>query len=180
MKEIIGDDYPTYDESVNMTLREKGHYSSNIPARDFCDDEEKMADFNKLTKQEFLDSYSYLTEEEYQLTMNQVKLLQEEKDISKSNMERLIKENLELKHRLSCIAEEILIISNHIEDNCNKKFIKPSLNLDGSINAYEAWHNISNIQIALDLNNNISLEWGSTLKGELTQDQIMEMEQQIR
>ena len=180
MKEIIGDDYPTYEESVNMTLREKGHYSSNIPARDFCDDEEKMADFNKLTKQEFLDSYSYLTEEEYQLTMNQVKLLQEEKDISKSNMERLIKENLELKHRLSCIAEEILIISNHIEDNCNKKFIKPSLNLDGSINAYEAWHNISNIQIALDLNNNISLEWGSTLKGELTQDQIMEMEQQIR
>ena len=74
MKEIIGDDYPTYEESVNMTLREKGHYSSNIPARDFCDDEEKMADFNKLTKQEFLDSYSYLTEEEYQLTMKIVDL----------------------------------------------------------------------------------------------------------
>ena len=57
-KEIIGDDYPTYEDSVNMTLREKGHYVCNIPATDFTDDEEKMADFNKLTKQEFLDSYS--------------------------------------------------------------------------------------------------------------------------
>ena len=180
MKEIIGDDYPTYEESVNMTLREKGHYSSNIPARDFCDDEEKMADFNKLTKQEFLDSYSYLTEEEYQLTMNQVKLLQEERDVSKNNIERLIKENFELKHRLSCVADDILIISNHIEDNCNKKFKKPSRNLDGSVNAEEAWHNISNIEIACNLNNNAPLEWGSKAKGELTQDQIMEMEQQIR
>ena len=139
-----------------------------------------MADFNKLTKEEFLDSYSYLTEEEYQLTMNQVKLLQEEKDISKNNIERLIKENLELKHRLSCVADDILIISNHIEDNCNKKFLKPSLNLDGSINAYEAWHNITNIEIACDLNDNASLEWSSEVKSELTKDQIMEMEQQIR
>ena len=180
MREIIGDDYPTYEDSVNMTLREKGHYVCNIPATDFTDDEEKMADFNKLTKQEFLDSYSYLTEQEYELTMNQVKLLQEERDVSKNNMERLMKENFELKHRLACIAYDIEIIDRHIQNNCNKKFKRPSLNADGTIYADEAWHNISNIEIALDLNNNTSLEWGSTLKGELTQDQIMEMEQQIR
>lgn len=35
---------------------------------DFIDDEEKMRDFEELTKEEFLQSYSYLTEEEYELT----------------------------------------------------------------------------------------------------------------
>lgn len=34
----------------------------------FIDDEEKMADFYELTKEEFLMSYSYLTEEEYDNT----------------------------------------------------------------------------------------------------------------
>ncbi len=38
----------------------------------FADDEEKMADFYDLTKEEFLRSYSYLTEEEYNLTLNEV------------------------------------------------------------------------------------------------------------
>ncbi len=179
MKEIIGDDYPTYEDSVNMTLREKGHYVCNIPATDFTDDEEKMADFNKLTKQEFLDSYSYLTEQEYELTMNQVKLLQEERDVSKNNMERLMKENFELKHRLACIAYDIEIIDRHIQNNCNKKFKRPSLNADGTIYADEAWHNVTNIEIACDLYSDEPLEWGSKVKGELTQDQIINMYQQI-
>ena len=39
-----------------------------IKYTDFIDDEEKMYDFNKLTKEEFLFSYSYLTELEYNLT----------------------------------------------------------------------------------------------------------------
>ena len=34
---------------------------------DFTDDEEKMRDFYELSKEEFLFSYSYLTEEEYDL-----------------------------------------------------------------------------------------------------------------
>lgn len=34
----------------------------------FIDDEEKMRDFYELTKEEFLFSYSYLTEEEYDNT----------------------------------------------------------------------------------------------------------------
>ena len=161
MKEIIGDDYPTYEDAVNMTLSEKGHYVCNIPATDFTDDEEKMADFNKLTKQEFLDSYSYLTEQEYELTMNQVKLLQEERDVSKNNMERLLQENFELRHRLACIADDIEIIDRHIQNNCNKKFKRPSLLEDGSIHADQAWHNITNIQIACDLNSDDPLEWTS-------------------
>ena len=39
---------------------------------DFCDDEEKMVDFRNLTKEEFLLSYSYLTEEEYDATARRV------------------------------------------------------------------------------------------------------------
>jgi len=35
---------------------------------DFYDDEEKMKDFQELSKDEFLASYSYLVEEEYNLT----------------------------------------------------------------------------------------------------------------
>ena len=34
----------------------------------FLDDREKMRDFKTLSKKEFLASYSYLTETEYQLT----------------------------------------------------------------------------------------------------------------
>ena len=34
----------------------------------FADDKEKMADFKILTKEGFLFSYSYLTEEEYDMT----------------------------------------------------------------------------------------------------------------
>jgi hypothetical protein len=32
---------------------------------DFCDDAEKMVDFFQLSKEEFLKSYSYMTEEEW-------------------------------------------------------------------------------------------------------------------
>ena len=39
---------------------------------DFTDDEEKMRDFFILTKEEFLASYAYLTEEEYDLTKEAV------------------------------------------------------------------------------------------------------------
>ena len=144
MKKITGDDYPTYEESVNLTLAEKAK-ASNLTLEDAC---------------------TYLNEVEQQIT--------------KENMERLIKENFELRHRLSCIADDIEIVDRHIQNNCNKKFKKPSLNKDGSTYADEAWHNVTNIQIACDLNDDEPLYWGSKVMAELTQDQRMEMEQQIR
>ena len=61
MKEIIGDDYPTYEESVNMTLAERKKDSA----------------------------YTYMTEVEHEITQ--------------ANLERLMKENLELRERLACI-----------------------------------------------------------------------------
>ena len=125
MKEIIGDDYPTYEESVNMTLAEQKKDST----------------------------YTYMTEIEHQIT--------------KDNLERLIKENFELRHRLSCIEGDIEIIDRHIKNNCNKKFKRPSRNEDGSVFAEEARHNITNIEIACDLNDDDELmEWGSKFKNE--------------
>ena len=40
----------------------------NLNNLNFYDDAEKMADFKKLSKEEFLKSYSYLTEQEYDNT----------------------------------------------------------------------------------------------------------------
>ena len=56
-----------------LRLKNKFEYT------DFHDDEEKMVDFWELTKEEFLDSYSYLTEEEYDLTVEYFKKKLEEK-----------------------------------------------------------------------------------------------------
>ena len=126
MKEIIGDDYPTYEDSVNMTLAERKKDSS----------------------------YSYLTEVE--------------SEINKQNVERLIKENLELRHRLSCIETDIEIIGRHINsfNLANKAFKQPSRNKDGTIYADQAWHNVSNIEIACDLNDDEPLHWGSKVMAE--------------
>jgi hypothetical protein len=134
MKEIIGDDHPTYEDSVNMTLAEQ----KNKP------------------------SYSYMTEQEQQIT--------------KENMERLLLENIQLKHRLSCIQDDIEIIDRHIQKNCNKRFKRPSLNKDGSIYADEAWHNITNIEIACDLSDESVDEWGSDMAEEYRQQHIKHME----
>lgn len=126
MKEITSDDYPTYEESVNMTLAERKKDST----------------------------YTYMTEVEH--------------EVNKQNVERLIKENFELKHRLSCIEGDIELISAHI-CRYDKDYIfkKPSLNPDGSTFADEAWHNITNIEIACDLNDDDEvMEWGSKFKNE--------------
>lgn len=41
--------------------------------KSFCDDVEKMYDFRKMSKEEFLRCYSYLTETEYELTAKELK-----------------------------------------------------------------------------------------------------------
>jgi len=48
-------------------------YKSKQKLTDFTDDKEKMRDFFLLTKEEFLRSYSYLTEIEYDLTAEAVR-----------------------------------------------------------------------------------------------------------
>ena len=61
-------------EGQDIQLWEK-EWNPEIEHSDFCDDEEKIKDFKKLSKEEFLSSYSYITEEEYNLTrMEQKKI----------------------------------------------------------------------------------------------------------
>ena len=43
-----------------------------VQYKDFCDDEEKMADFFLLSKSEFLTQYSYITEEEWSATYKEM------------------------------------------------------------------------------------------------------------
>ena len=131
MKEIIGDDYPTYEDSVNASLEERLRQKQS-----FIDDRQREQE----------SAYTYLTEVEHR--------------IHKDNLERLMKENFELRHRLSCIADDIEIIERHIcRYDQNKIFKKPSLNADGSVYADQAWHNVSNIEIACDLNSDECLDW---------------------
>ena len=54
-------------EGQDIQLWEE-EWNPEISHTDFCDDEEKMKDFEKLSKDDFLSSYSYITEEEYNLT----------------------------------------------------------------------------------------------------------------
>ena len=132
MKEIIGDDYPTYEDSVNTTLAEKQKE----------------------------DAFTYLTEVEHR--------------IHKDNLERLMKENFELRHRLACVADDIEIIERHIASykKARKWFKQPSTNADGSVYADQAWHNVTNIQIACDLTDDSPLECGSEVMAESELDNL--------
>ena len=44
------------------------NYPPSLSQSNFLNDDEKMADFKILTREEFLTSYSYLTEQEYDNT----------------------------------------------------------------------------------------------------------------
>lgn len=112
MNEITGDDYPTYEDSVKLSLAER--------------------------------------------------------EVHKDNLERLLKENLQLRHRLACVADDLEIIERHIASNKNARewFEQPSLNADGSIYADQAWCNVTNIEIACDLSDESVDEWGSPLAEE--------------
>jgi len=56
-----------YHDRIAIDIKKEEHYES------FIDDKEKILDFFEMNKEDFLESYSYLTEEEYDLTMEDVK-----------------------------------------------------------------------------------------------------------
>ena len=144
MKEIIGDDYPTYEDSVKMTLAERkqdGMYldENNTWRMDCGCTEANVLDGNH----------------------NVCEMKTTDKDI-------LLSEAL---HRLACIQTDIEIISRHICRFDKEQIFKlPSINPDGSVFADQAWHNISNIEIACNLNNKESLNWESKVKNNIKQN----------
>lgn len=80
-------------------------------------------------------------------------------------------ENEQLKHRLACIKRDIEIISQHIQRECSDVFCQPSHDVDGNVYAEQAWHNISNVEIACDLTDDSSIEWQSDFKTNRTIEQ---------
>ena len=126
MKEIIGDDYPTYEDSVKLSLNERARKETD-----------ELIELSK---------------------------------VSKDNVERLMLENIQLKHRLACIKDDIEIIDRHISayKKSRKIFEKPSRCNNGckkyednAVYADEAIHNLTNIEIACDLSDESVNEWGS-------------------
>ena len=100
-----------------------------------------------------------------------------ERKISNENLERLMLENLQLKHRLACIKDDIEIIDRHIRHTCAEKFAQPSRSnednekyTDNPVFACEAIHNVTNIEIACDLSDESVDEWGSDLAEEYRQN----------
>jgi len=65
--DVVRDFYDNHGKHFkNFSINEFDcHHHNHV---DFIDDKEKMDDFNELSKEEFLSSYSYITEEEYNLT----------------------------------------------------------------------------------------------------------------
>jgi len=72
----------------------------------FYDDAEKMADFRKISKEEFLKSYSYLTEQEYDNT-KMVDDLKAWQDGSLINTDAINKLSLGDLERVSKILEGV-------------------------------------------------------------------------
>ena len=59
---------------------------------DFINDEEKMRDFYELSKEEFLNSYSYLTENDYEATIKALMIQMKFLNLKiKIGMEQLMK-----------------------------------------------------------------------------------------
>ena len=150
-KEIVGDDHPTYEDSVKQTLAER--------------EKEKMyLDDTNTWRMECGCTEANVLDDNHNVCNKDTYLTEVESKITQENLERLLQENFELKHRLACVADDIEIIDRHIQNNCNKRFKRPSLLEDGSTHADEAWHNITNIQIACDLNDDDVLEWTSDVR----------------
>lgn len=77
--------YPYLDYDNNEIVLDVGentyrlHITKDINVinqSNFIDDEEKMIDFNTITKEQFLNSYSYITEQEYDNTLKQLEAAQ--------------------------------------------------------------------------------------------------------
>lgn len=93
----------------------------------FVNDAEKMRDFHRLTKEEFLQSYSYLTEEEYDNTSS---IVNANLDYAKLRI-RLVNTIISVADVLNPLLENDPIIADSVvtefsdELNVNRDFIYP-------------------------------------------------------
>ena len=99
-------DHPLIRIHIEHMRNELEDMQENDHPIDFYDDAEKMADFRMLSKEEFLKSYSYLTEQEY----NNTKMIDDLKawqDGSLVNIDAINKLSLGDLEKVSKILEKV-------------------------------------------------------------------------
>ena len=87
--EIIGDDYPTYEESVNLTLAEKAK-ASNLTLEDAC---------------------TYMTEVEHEINKQNIENYKKSGKIYVNNVEKIVETLLAIIDLLK------LVLTNKNDDN---------------------------------------------------------------
>lgn len=97
-KETLGKAIEEEQPTVSEELENSEEKSAPVFEGSFINDEEKMRDFDELSKEEFLSSYSYLTEAEYEATALDVQLFALNTNLT------LLNENAELKIESACKA----------------------------------------------------------------------------
>lgn len=116
----------------------------------FIDDEEKMKDFPKLSKEKFLSSYLYLSEEEYEAT---------EKDFNKLNQSAVqsrFTDTIKTVEDINKVYDRNL---DFIEQNISFKYSNPEYN---EIDEIEKWKNAELYIPVADHNGNYTNEMEAT------------------
>lgn len=116
----------------------------------FIDDEEKMKDFPKLSKEKFLSSYLYLSEEEYEAT---------EKDFNKLNQSAVqsrFTDTIKTVEDINKVYDRNL---DFIEQNISFKYSNPEYN---EIDEIEKWKNAELYIPVADHNGNYTNEMKAT------------------
>ncbi|MDY4525189.1 MAG: JAB domain-containing protein [Treponema sp.] len=104
-------------------------FTGNEKQISFIDDEEKMKDFPKLSKEEFLSSYSYLSEEEYDATAKDYDKL------NKSSVPSRFSDTVKTVEDINKVYDRNL---DFIEQNISFKYSNPEFN---EIDEIEKWKN---------------------------------------
>lgn len=95
----------------------------------FIGDEEKMKDFPKLSKEEFLSSYSYLSEKEYEATVHDFN------ELNQSAVQSRFSDTIKTVEDINKVYDKNL---DFIEQNISFKYSNPEYN---EINKIEKWKN---------------------------------------
>lgn len=101
----------------------------------FIDDKEKMYDFFRMKKEDFLKSYSYLTEKEYELTKIQTNIMSHKEVLERYGSPVSPVDTPELIGQIINILEDFLDEKGIIIDN-PERHEDPNLNPEDTANIY--------------------------------------------
>ena len=124
-------------------------FTGNEKQISFIDDEEKMKDFPKLSKEEFLSSYSYLSEEEYDATVKDYN------ELNQSAVPSRFSDTVKTVEDINKVYDRNL---DFIEQNISFKYSNPEFN---EIDEIEKWKNGELFIHLEDRNGNYTTDMGA-------------------